>query len=115
MVAELLAAKASTDQRDLIGQTPLGAAFDGLQAVAKYVEEALQEYSAVQDRKLGNDMLARAAGPHIETMEMLLAHGAEPSLIDKDGNTVDAAVIVETHQALARNDDSGAADAKDEL
>ena len=55
----------------------------------RYVEEALLEYSASQDRKLGNDMLARAAGPHVEVMEMLLAHGAEPSLIDKDGNTVD--------------------------
>ena len=53
------------------------------QAVAKYVEEALQEYSASADRKLGNDMLSRAAGPHIEVMEKLLGLGAEPSLIDK--------------------------------
>ena len=65
---------------DLGGQSPLGAAFDGLQAVAKYVEEALQEYASTADRKLGNDMLARAASPHIEVMEMLLGKGAEPSL-----------------------------------
>ena len=37
----------------LTRQTPLGAAFDGLQAVAKYVEEALQEYAGTTDRKLG--------------------------------------------------------------
>ena len=43
----------------------LGAAYDGLQAVVKYVEEALAEYHATADRKLGNDMLARAAGPQV--------------------------------------------------
>jgi hypothetical protein len=66
VVSELLTAGASATLRDLGGQTALGAAHDGLQAVAKYVEEALSEYQASTDRKLGNDMLARAAGPHIE-------------------------------------------------
>ena len=47
-------------------------------------------------------MLARAAAAHIEVMEMLLAKGAEPSLIDNDGGTVDAHNIVETYKALAR-------------
>ena len=37
----------------------------------RYVEEALAEYSATADRKLGNDMLARAAGPHIEVIACL--------------------------------------------
>ena len=48
-----------------------------------------------------NDMLARAAGPHVEVMERLLAHGAEPSLIDDDNNTVDATVVRPT--ALAKD------------
>jgi len=115
VVAELLAAQASASLRDLSGQTALGAAFDGLQAVARYVEEALLEYSDSQDRKLGNDMLARAAGPHVEVMEMLLAHGAEPSLIDKEGNTVDAQTIVTTYRALARDSPAELDGAKDEL
>ena len=42
MVSELLASGASVALRDLGGQTALGAAYDGLQAVAKYVEDALQ-------------------------------------------------------------------------
>ena len=105
VVTELLAAGASVVKRDLGGQTALGAAYDGLQAVAKYVEEALMEYSSTADRKLGNDMLARAAAHHIEVMEMLLAQGAEPSLIDKDGNTVDATTIVATHRALASKEE----------
>ncbi len=66
MVSELLAAGASVSIVDLVGQTALGSAFDGLQAVAKYVEEALAEYSGVTDQSLSNDMLARAAKPHIE-------------------------------------------------
>ena len=107
--------------RDLGGQTALGAAYDGLQAVAKYVEEALQEYAATADRKLGNDMLARAAAPHIEVMEKLLSAGAEPSLIDKEGNTVDALRIVQTYQSLASKAegeaaaDEAAGGTKDEL
>ena len=48
VVSELLAAGASVSIRDLSGQSALGAAFDGLQSVAKYVEEALQEYAASQ-------------------------------------------------------------------
>jgi len=115
VVKELIAARASVNLRDLSGQSPLGAAFDGLQAVAKYVEEALLEYAAVQDRKLGNDMLARTAGPHIEVMGMLLAADAEPSLIDKEGNTVDAATIVQTYQALSQDEAEEAAVDKEEL
>ena len=56
VVAELLGAGASVALHDLGGQSPLGAALDGLQAVAKYVEEALQEYASTADRKLGNDL-----------------------------------------------------------
>ena len=115
VVSELLTAGASASLRDLGGQTALGAAYDGLQAVAKYVEEALTEYSATADRKLGNDMLARAAGPHIEAMELLLASGAEPSLIDKEGNTVDATQIVATYRALSSKGADEAEAAKDEL
>jgi ankyrin repeat protein len=114
VVATLLGAGAAVATLDLGGQTPLGAAFDGLQAVAKYVEEALQEYATTADRKLGNDMLSRAAAAHIEVMEMLLGKGAEPSLIDKDGDTVDANNIVQMYKQLAK----GGADAdggKDEL
>ena len=92
----------------------LGAAFDGLQSVAKYVEEALQEYAASQDRKLGNDMLARAAQSHVDVMELLIAQGAEPSLSDKDGNTVDGATIVATFRNLAKGVDDEDAP-KDEL
>ena len=85
--------------------------------MAKYVEEALIEYSAAADRKLGNEMLARAAGPHLEAMDLLLQHGAEPSLIDKEGNTVDAAVIVATYRKLARDgkEDEAEGGGKDEL
>ena len=117
VVSELLGAGASASLRDLGGQTALGAAYDGLQAVAKYVEEALAEYSATADRRLGDDMLARAAGPHVEVMELLLQHGAEPSLIDKEGNTVDATTIVATYRNLATKGAEGeAADgSKDEL
>ena len=78
------------------------------------MEEALQEYATTADRKLGNDMLSRAAAAHIEVMEMLLGKGAEPSLIDKDGGTVDANNIVQMYKQLAK----GGADAdggKDEL
>ena len=61
-------------------------------------------------------MLARAAGPHVEVMELLLARGAEPSLIDQAGNTVDAATIVTTYRALAKDGPpEEAADSKDEL
>jgi len=115
VVTELVAAGASVHTRDLGGQTALGSAYDGLQAVAKYVEEALQEYSATADRKLGNDMLARAGGPHIEVMELLLAQGAESSLIDKEGNTVDATAIVQTYRALADNKVQEEDGSKDEL
>ena len=93
----------------------LGAAYDGLQAVAKYVEEALSEYQATADRKLSNDMLARAAGPHVETMGLLLEKGAEPSLIDKEGNTVDATQIVASYRALASKGSDDAESTKDEL
>ena len=82
--------------------------------MAKYVEEALQEYAASQDRKLGNDMLARAAQSHVDVMELLIAQGAEPSLIDKDGNTVDGATIVATFRNLAKGVDDEDAP-KDEL
>ena len=34
-------------------------------------------------------------------MELLLQHGAEPSLIDKEGNTVDATQIIATYRALS--------------
>ena len=112
-VGALLTAGASVATLDLVGQTPLGAAFDGLQAVAKYVEEALQEYATTADRKLGNDMLARAAAAHIEVMELLLAKGAEPSLIDNHGDTVDANNIVQMYKALSRGGD--AATVHDEL
>lgn len=121
VVSELLTAGASVGLRDLGGQSALGAAYDGLQAVAKYVEEALAEYAALQDRKLGNDMLARAAGSHVEVMGMLLSHGAEPSLIDKEGNTVDATTIINTYKALAASGGENTAEggaiegAKDEL
>lgn len=53
--------------------------------MAKYVEEALGEVSQAHDRELANEMLGRAAGQHVEVMEALLAAGAEPSLIDKQG------------------------------
>jgi len=112
-VGALLTAGASVSTLDLGGQTALGAAFDGLQAVAKYVEEALQEYATTADRKLGNDMLARAAAAHIEVMELLLGKSAEPSLIDKDGDTVDANNIVQMYKALSRG--GAEAEAKDEL
>lgn len=116
VVSELLAAGASVAMRDLGGQSALGAAYDGLQAVAKYVEEALAEYSVNHDRKLGNDMLARAAGSHVEVMSMLLANGAEPSLIDKEGNTVDATTIVATYRALSSGGAAAEGDgSKDEL
>ena len=39
----------------------------------------------------------------MEVMELLLAQGAEPSLIDKEGNTVDAPTIVATYRALAKD------------
>ena len=81
----------------------------------RYVEEALAEYSATADRKLGNDMLARAAGPHIEVMELLLAQGAEASLIDKEGNTVDATQIVQTYRNLSGKGAEDADSSKDEL
>ena len=115
MVSALLNAGASVSLLDLGGQSPLGAAFDGLQAVAKYVEEALQEYTTTADRKLGNDMLSRAAGSHIEVMEMLLAKGSEPSLIDKEGDTVDANSIVEMYRQLANRGGEVAEGSKDEL
>jgi len=115
VVQELVNAGASVTLRDLGGQTALGAAYDGLQAVAKYVEEALQEYADPNDHKLGNDMLARAAGPHVEVMELLLAQNAEPSLIDKDGNTVDATAIVKAYRALSRDSPEATDGAKDEL
>ena len=64
-------------------------------------------------------MLARAAGPHVEVMEALLAKGAEPSLIDKEGNTVDASTIVATYRSLGKDgaaeDESAASGSKDEL
>jgi len=115
VVSELLAAGASASLRDLGGQSALGAAYDGLQAVVKYVEEALAEYHATADRKLGNDMLARAAGPHVDVMDLLLSNGAEPSLIDKEGNTVDATQIVQTYRALSGKGADEADGAKDEL
>jgi len=116
VVQELVGAGASVALRDLGGQTALGAAYDGLQAVAKYVEEALQEYADPTDRKLGNDMLARAAGAHVDVMELLLGQTAEPSLIDKDGNTVDATAIVATYRALSREGAAEVSDgSKDEL
>ena len=85
--------------------------------MAKYVEEAIAEYAGSADRKLGNDMLARAAGPHVEVMEQLLAHGAEPSLIDNDGNTVDATTIVATYRSLAKDgpQEEATGGSKDEL
>lgn len=83
--------------------------------MAKYVEEALQEYADPNDRKLGNDMLARAAGAHVEVMELLLAQSAEPSLIDKEGNTVDATAIVASYRALSKDVPDAADGAKDEL
>lgn len=89
------------------------------QAVAKYVEEAISEYSATNDRKLGNDMLARAAGPHVEVMEMLIAKGASTALGDAEGNAVDASVIVQTYRSLAKEKEASDApavgDGKDEL
>ena len=112
-VGALLTAGAAVATLDLLGQTALGAAFDGLQAVAKYVEEALQEYATTADRKLGNDMLARAAAAHIEVMELLLAKGSEPSLVDNNGDTVDANTIVQMYKALSRGGD--AAPGHDEL
>jgi len=115
VVSELVDAGASVHTRDLGGQTALGSAYDGLQAVAKYVEEALQEYAAAADRKLGNDMLARAGAPHIEVMELLLGKGAESSLIDKEGNTVDAWGVVQKFRALAENKVQDEDGSKDEL
>ena len=47
-------------------------------------------------------------------MKALLAKGAEPSLIDKDGNNIDAAAIVAKYDALSS--DAAAEDGtKDEL
>lgn len=115
VVQELLLAGASVALRDLVGQSALGAAYDGLQAVAKYVEEALAEYADTQDRKLGNDMLARAAGAHVEVMELLLAAGAEASLINKEGDTVDATAIVATYQALSKEGGEVTDGSKEEL
>ena len=49
-------------------------------------------------------------------MELLLASGAEPSLIDKEGNTVDAPQIVGTYRALSSKGSEGEGEgAKDEL
>ena len=48
-------------------------------------------------------------------MELLLQHGAEPSLIDKEGNTVDATQIVQTYRALSGKGADEADGAKDEL
>ena len=53
--------------------------------------------------------------PHLETLDMLLKHGAEPSLIDKEGNTVDATAIVQAYRTLGGKDDEGAEGGKDEL
>jgi len=119
VVTELLDAGASVEAVDSHGQTALGAAYEGLQAVAKYVDEAITEYSAANDRKLGNDMLARAAGPHVEVMAMLIAKGASTVLSDSDGSEVDANVIVQTYRSLAKEKDAADApavgDGKDEL
>ena len=46
---------------------------------------------------------------------MLLGKGAEPSLIDKDGDTVDANNIVQTYRALAKGGADGVEGSKDEL
>jgi len=101
--------------RDLSGQTALGAAFDGLQQIARYVEEALADLAQADDRKLANEMLGRAAAQHISVMAALLAAGAEPSLIDTDGNTLDANTVVATHRALAGESAAASDGAKDEL
>ena len=103
------------EEREQITSRGFAQGVQRLQAVAKYVEEALQEYASTADRKLGNDMLARAASPHIEVMEMLLTRGAEPSLIDKDGDTVDANNIVQTYRALAKGGADAVEGSKDEL
>ena len=58
-------------------------------------------------------MLARAAAAHIEVMELLLGKSAEPSLIDNDGDTVDANNIVQMYKALSRG--GAEAEPKDEL
>ena len=52
----------------------------------------------------------------MEVMGLLLEAGAEASIIDKEGETVDATAIVQTYRALAKGDGGAAADgAKDEL
>lgn len=48
-------------------------------------------------------------------MEALLASDAEPSLIDKDGNTVDAVAIVQTYRALSIDDADDQLTEKEEL
>ena len=48
-------------------------------------------------------------------MELLLSQGAEPSLIDKDGNTVDATQIVATYRALSKDGPAEGESQKDEL
>ena len=51
-----------------------------------------------------------------QVMELLLQNGAEPSLIDKEGNTVDATQIVATYRALAgKGSDEAGEGTKDEL
>ena len=52
---------------------------------------------------------------HPHEGELLLQHGAEPSLIDKEGNTVDATQIVQTYRALSGKGADEADGAKDEL
>ena len=65
---------------------------------------------------LSGSLPAVCTGPHVEVMELLLASGAEPSLIDKEGNTVDAPQIVGTYRALASKGSEGEGEgAKDEL
>jgi hypothetical protein len=89
VVSQLLSAGASTSVRDMTGATPLGNAYDGLQNVATFVEENLARLGgAAADRSFANDMLYRAGKAHVDTMEALLLAGAEPSLIDKKGDTV---------------------------
>jgi len=115
VVSELLGASAEVDIADIHGLTPLAAAFEGLQAVAKYVENALSEVSKSTDRKLANEMLARAAGPHIQVMDALLKAGASPSISDKEGGSHDATAIVNTYKAMAKRSGVDSATAKDEL